>query len=311
MYCRYSPVEPAIAPPKRYVNIRRNITGVIGHVEQLLGDVLDLEHPAPAEGHRRGERGSPARRSRASSASAWRRSRRRASSCRRLLDAPRPSGSAPRRVAGEREEHLVQARLAEREVGDARCPPRRAPPPRSRAAVGVRARRGERRRVGLEVHVAPSSRRSTLPRPSGRCSGSSSRTCSAPRADRRLELPRRALGDHRAVVDDRDAVGELVGLVEVLGAEQDRRARLLRARGRCPRPGCATRGSRPVVGSSRNISSRRDDDARRDVQPPAHAARVVLDQARRRPRRGRTRRAARPRGPSPRRGAGRAGGRAG
>ena len=29
------------------------------HVEQLLGDVLDLEHPAPAEGQRRGERARP------------------------------------------------------------------------------------------------------------------------------------------------------------------------------------------------------------------------------------------------------------
>ena len=38
------------------------------------------------------------------------------------------------------------------------------------------------------------------------------------------------------------------------------------------------RGSSPVVGSSRNISSRRDDDARRDVEPAAHAAGVVLDQ---------------------------------
>ena len=43
-------------------------------------------------------------------------------------------------------------------------------------------------------------------------------------ADRGLELAGRALGDHLAVVDHRDPVGELVGLVEVLGAEQDRRA---------------------------------------------------------------------------------------
>ena len=42
------------------------------------------------------------------------------------------------------------------------------------------------------------------------------------------------------------------------------------------------RGSRPVVGSSRNISCGRDDDARGDVQPAPHAARVVLDQPARR-----------------------------
>ena len=41
-------------------------------------------------------------------------------------------------------------------------------------------------------------------------------------ADRRLQLVRRALGDLAAVVDDRDPVGELVGLVEVLGGEQHR-----------------------------------------------------------------------------------------
>ena len=38
------------------------------------------------------------------------------------------------------------------------------------------------------------------------------------------------------------------------------------------------RGSRPVVGSSRNISSGRDDDAGGEVEPAAHAARVVLDE---------------------------------
>ena len=43
--------------------------------------------------------------------------------------------------------------------------------------------------------------------------------------DRRLQLRRRALGDHAPVVDDRDPVGELVGLLEVLRAQQDGRAR--------------------------------------------------------------------------------------
>ena len=36
----------------------------------------------------------------------------------------------------------------------------------------------------------------------------------------RLELGGGALGDHPAVVDDHDPVGQLVGLVEVLGGEQ-------------------------------------------------------------------------------------------
>ena len=50
-------------------------------------------------------------------------------------------------------------------------------------------------------------------------------------ADRRLQLAGRALGDHLAVVDHGDPVGELVGLVEVLRAEQDRRPVRRAARG--------------------------------------------------------------------------------
>ena len=44
-------------------------------------------------------------------------------------------------------------------------------------------------------------------------------------ADGGLELVGGALGDDAAAVDDRDAVGELVGLVEVLRGEQHGRAR--------------------------------------------------------------------------------------
>ena len=43
-------------------------------------------------------------------------------------------------------------------------------------------------------------------------------------ADLRLELVGRAAGDDLAVVDDRDRVGQLVGLLEVLGRQQERRA---------------------------------------------------------------------------------------
>ena len=43
-------------------------------------------------------------------------------------------------------------------------------------------------------------------------------------ADLRLELVGRAAGDDLAVVDDRDRVGQLVGLLEVLRRQQERRA---------------------------------------------------------------------------------------
>ena len=71
--------------------------------------------------------------------------------------------------------------------------------------------------------------------------------------DAPLELVRRALGDDPAAVEDRDPVGELVGLLQVLGREEDRHAvggesRIASHIVRRPR------GSRPVVGSSRKIT---------------------------------------------------------
>ena len=62
--------------------------------------------------------------------------------------------------------------------------------------------------------------------------------------DAPLELLRGALGDDPAVVEDRDPVGELVGLVEVLGGEEDRDPARRPARGCCPTScaGCAGRG---------------------------------------------------------------------
>ena len=71
------------------------------------------------------------------------------------------------------------------------------------------------------------------------------------RAEPRLQLGRGALGDHPAVVDDRDRVGEPVGLVQVLGGQQHGRpGRGERAHG--SQVTMRLRGSRPVVGSSRN-----------------------------------------------------------
>ena len=66
---------------------------------------------------------------------------------------------------------------------------------------------------------------------------------------RSLSSSRRALGDHPPVVDDRDAVGELVGLLEVLGGEQHRRAVVDEARGRCSRSRCGCAG--PARSSAR------------------------------------------------------------
>ena len=256
------------------------------HVEQLLGDVLDLEHAAPAEGERGGERRS-ARGGRGVEESALRtaaslggrRGRRGVSASVLMLPAPARRASSSSlvlgRVAGQGQEHLVEARLAEREVGDprrrrasARRPPRRRGRRRRRPRTAPRDRaRGGRARA----------RRASTRSASGRCSGSSSRTCSAPEPDRRLELAGRALGDHAAVVDDGDPLGELVGLVEVLRAEQDRRPLADERADDVPDLVARARvepGGRLVE----EHQLRRDDDARGDVEPPAHAAGVVLDQ---------------------------------
>ena len=69
--------------------------------------------------------------------------------------------------------------------------------------------------------------------------------------DLALQLVGRALGHDRAVVDDRQPVGQRVGLLEVVGRQEDRRPALAQARisSHIRARAC---GSRPVVGSSRN-----------------------------------------------------------
>ena len=99
-------------------------------------------------------------------------------------------------------------------------------------------------------------------------------------AHRGLELARRALGDDLAVVDDRDAVGQLVGLLQVLGAEQDRRAARHQRADDVPHLVARARVE-PGRGLVEEHQLRRDHDARGDVQPPA-SAREVLDELARR-----------------------------
>ena len=105
---------------------------------------------------------------------------------------------------------------------------------------------------------------------------SSSAHLEALAADPVLELVGGALGDHAAVVDDDDLVGEPVGLLEVLGRQQHRRAGGDAAPRSSPTCSSRLRGSRPVVGSSRNSTGGRDDERGGEVEPPPHAARVGL-----------------------------------
>ena len=91
-----------------------------------------------------------------------------------------------------------------------------------------------------------------------------------------LELERGALGDDPAVVDDDDVVGELVGLVEVLGGEEQGGAVAHEVAQHVPQLDAAARveaGGRLVEEEHR----RRGDQARGEVEPAPHAAGVVLD----------------------------------
>ena len=91
--------------------------------------------------------------------------------------------------------------------------------------------------------------------------------------DASLELARRALGDDPATVKDRDPVGELVGLVQVLGGEEDRDAL-----GRQPADGIPHGAPTARIQAGRGLVEedhpRGADQRHRQVKPPPHPARV-------------------------------------
>ena len=97
-------------------------------------------------------------------------------------------------------------------------------------------------------------------------------------ADLALQVGGRPLGDHAAVVDDRDAVGETVGLLEVLGREQHRRAAVDERLDRVPErdPAAEVEPRRRLV----EEQDRRPRDERGgEVEAAAHPARVGADEA--------------------------------
>ena len=105
-----------------------------------------------------------------------------------------------------------------------------------------------------------------------RWAGSSSRIRMPALPDGGLQLAAGARGDHPAVVDDRDPVGQLVGLVEVLGGEQHRRPVGHDAADDLPQCAAAAR----VQAGGRLVEEQQvggDDDAGGEVQLAAHAAR--------------------------------------
>ena len=142
---------------------------------------------------------------------------------------------------------------------------------RARAAAGARprcrrSRARARRRPGCTrrrpgarpprsavpcVQSPSSPKRGSTSRSRSRSPGSAGVASTLGPADLGLERAGRALGHDHAVVDDPHAVGQAVGLLEVLGGEEDGHAVAAR-RGRSTSSHSARgAGSRPVVGSSR------------------------------------------------------------
>ena len=100
----------------------------------------------------------------------------------------------------------------------------------------------------------------------------------ARRAGLRLELLGRPAGDHPPVVEDGDAVGEVVGLVEVLGGEQYGAAIAHHPPDHLPHPEPADRVE-PRGGLVEEEDGGRHDHAGGEVEPPPHPPRVALGEA--------------------------------
>ena len=180
-------------------------------------------------------------------------SRGRAGAASRLLASP-PRPRRPR--ASGRSWRGRRRRASARAAGGARrgCPRRRARARRRRAASSPPSSRTGAR-LGRAGHGSPK-------RSSVRPTAASSRRVGRDRldgrpADLRLERGRRALGHDPPVVDDPDAVGEDVGLLEVLRGEEDRDAVVARE----PRDLVPERAAALRVEAGRGLVE--EEDARR------------------------------------------------
>ena len=96
-----------------------------------------------------------------------------------------------------------------------------------------------------------------------------------------LQFPAGALGDLLAVVDDGDARGELIGLFEILRGQQDGDAGIGKAADHAPDILAGVR-IEPSGWLVEEEHTRSDDQRGGDIEPPSHAARIVLHLLRRR-----------------------------
>ena len=177
-------------------------------------------------------------------------------------------------VAGDREEHLVEARLRDADRRDRHAGLTQADQ-HVGGHVGVVERHVHPARLGREHGLSAGDAADDLP---GQLLIGPVRELQLQRrvSDRALQLVRSALGDLAPLVDDRDPVGQLVGLVEILGGEQDRAAVGDQAADRVPHlaAGARVKPRRRLVEEDQR---RPRDQAGRQVQAPAHAPRELRD----------------------------------
>ncbi len=177
-------------------------------------------------------------------------------------------------MAGQGEEHLVECRLLHAHLtqADARlpqCDEQLGDP------IGVVQRNGDapglgrRRRPGAQYALDRDRRVAEV-------GGVGEPEVKAGFADRRLQVVGGAFSDDPPVIDDRDAVGELVGLVEVLRGEQHRRAGGHEPPDRRPHLGTGA-GVEPGGGLIEEDEGRLRDEARGEVEASPHAAGVLRD----------------------------------
>ncbi len=173
-------------------------------------------------------------------------------------------------MAGQRQEHVVERRPAQVDVLDADpLVGEAAAPPRDHAAAGAHRHadqavlghrrvigHGRQRRDGAVAVV-----------------GSLELDLDALAADAVLELVRRAGGDHPAVIDDRDRVGQAIGLVQVLGRQQHGGPLCHQSLDRLPQRDPAAR-VKAGGGLVEKDDGRLGHERPGQVQPAAHAARV-------------------------------------
>ena len=175
-------------------------------------------------------------------------------------------------MAGQRDEDVVERRPANRDVVDADARAVEAADRFGDAAAALAERQCEHSALALRAVVGERDERFD-----GLVGGGAvrERHLEPLTADAVLELVGGALGDHLAVVDHGDPVGEAVRLVEVLGGEQHRRPGRDARLDRLPQREPAARvepGGRFVEEDHRRARHQRG----REVETAAHAARVGL-----------------------------------